>query len=235
MTRRQQGKLECSRATLDFLASAHQTSHMNMHQMVGKRVKEARLRAGLSQEELGLAVERLMGQRWTNKVVSFLEHGDRQLDSSELLIVAAVLGVPIHELMRPEPGEQIELPSGDWMDAAEISRHVFGDPQTDPRLATVAGRMRGLADVAEELAKEARGTSEILTGGAFGRFTRETSSGSPRPAGTQPPSSSTDEEVDSRIQVTEVPAAEAVSWLAEHIDSGGERVEETREESRKES
>jgi hypothetical protein len=130
---------------------------------------------------------------------------------SELLILAAVLEVPVHDLMRPEPGEEIELPSGDWMDAAEISRHVFGDPETDPRLATVGERMQAIAAVADALAREARGTAEILTGGASGRFTRDQT------------------RITSRGVSTDEP-----SFLDEHQDVGGERVE-TREHSQKES
>lgn len=139
---------------------------MDMHRLVGRRVAEARDRRGLSQAELGESMAQLLGEgkAWSNKVVSFVETGQRQLDSSELLIVAACLDVPVYQLLTPRPDEAVELPSGDLMDSAEVTRHVVGDARTDPRLATVAGRMEVLAEVADELAREARGTARVLTG-----------------------------------------------------------------------
>jgi transcriptional regulator with XRE-family HTH domain len=131
---------------------------MDMHRLVGRRVAEARDRRGLSQAELGESMAQLLGEgkAWSNKVVSFVETGQRQLDSSELLIVAACLDVPVYQLLTPRPDEAVELPSGDLMDSAEVTRHVVGDARTDPRLATVAGRMEVLAEVADELAGHGR-------------------------------------------------------------------------------
>jgi hypothetical protein len=90
------------------------------------------------------------------------------------------------------------------MDAAEVTRHVVGDARTDPRLATVAGRMVALAAVADELAREARGTAAVLTGDVP----------------NVPSVASRD-----RIQVSEVePLDVEGELLAGHQDSGGERV-----------
>lgn len=184
---------------------------MDMHKLVGRRVKEIRDRRGLSQKEFGIAVGRHLGEdkTWSNKVVSFVETGERQLDSSELLIVAAVLEVPVYELMRPRPDEEVELPSGEVMNAVEVTRHVVGFAGADPRFVNVAGQMVSLADIAEELAREARAAASVLAG------QRRTE-----------PWLEVRAREGERIAIVEVPEEESkAQLLAEHYDDGGGRVE----------
>lgn len=60
---------------------------------LGKRVRLLRLMAELTQEELGEAAG------ISRSFVSLIEHGARGVDVVRLLRIAAVLGLPLHELV----------------------------------------------------------------------------------------------------------------------------------------
>ena len=75
---------------------------------LGKRVRLLRLTAELTQEELGDAAG------ISRSFVSLIEHGARGVDVVRLLRIAAVLGLPLHELVNrgPRGADRVEgLPS----------------------------------------------------------------------------------------------------------------------------
>lgn len=59
----------------------------------GRRVRLLRLTAELTQEELGQAAG------ISRSFVSLIEHGGRGVDVVRLFRIAAVLGLPVHELV----------------------------------------------------------------------------------------------------------------------------------------
>ncbi len=69
--------------------------------MIGDRIRALRRQRGLSQEQLG----ELVG--FSQSKISKIENGD--WDSlSDLRLLAAALEVPIEELVREEPSEEVE-------------------------------------------------------------------------------------------------------------------------------
>ena len=77
--------------------------------LLGKRLRLLRLTREMTQEELADAAG------ISRSFVSLLEHGARGVDMVGLLRLAAVLGLPLHELVRVEQAttaDQVEgLPS----------------------------------------------------------------------------------------------------------------------------
>ena len=76
--------------------------------LLGKRVRLLRRTAELTQEELGQAAG------ISRSFVSLIEHGARGVDVVRLLRIAAVLGLPLHELVNlsPHGADRVEgLPS----------------------------------------------------------------------------------------------------------------------------
>ena len=66
--------------------------------MVGTRIRELRRKRGWSQEQLGARIG------FSQSKISKIENGD--WDSlSDLRLIAKVLGVPIHELVREDDDE----------------------------------------------------------------------------------------------------------------------------------
>ena len=91
---------------------------------VGKKIKAARQKKGMSQEELA----RFVGT--TKSAVSRYEGGKRQPRFDQLQRIAAVLGVPIHDLMGLTPfmKENVTPPDGPTM--AEIEREAAAQGMT---------------------------------------------------------------------------------------------------------
>jgi transcriptional regulator with XRE-family HTH domain len=73
---------------------------------LGKRVRLLRLMAELTQEELADAAG------ISRSFVSLIEHGARGVDVVRLLRIAAVLGLPLHELVNlgPSGADRVEGP-----------------------------------------------------------------------------------------------------------------------------
>lgn len=64
----------------------------NRHNLSGSRVREARLRLGLSQEEVAIRLQ-LLGLQIGQMAVSRIETGKRLVPDFELPIIAEALGV----------------------------------------------------------------------------------------------------------------------------------------------
>lgn len=70
--------------------------------LCGQRVREARIRAGLSQEQLAGKIQ-LRGHSLTQKAVSRLESGSRVVPDYEIPLLADALGVSPLWLLGLEP------------------------------------------------------------------------------------------------------------------------------------
>ena len=70
---------------------------MNLNQMLGLRVKEARKRLGMSQQELGELLEVEHAQ-----IISQIESGERQVKAWELARLSAILHTSITDLLKEE-------------------------------------------------------------------------------------------------------------------------------------
>lgn len=71
------------------------------HNLSGSRVREARLRLGLSQEEVAIRLQ-LLGLQIGQMAVSRIETGKRLVPDFELPIIAEALGVSTEWLLSKE-------------------------------------------------------------------------------------------------------------------------------------
>lgn len=117
---------------------------------IGKRIKAARQKAGMSQEELAQAIGS------TKSAVSRYEAGKRQPSYDQLQRIAAALGVPVQELI------------ADWsaVDKEEFKRvFIHGEGLEPPaRIAVALERLNAtgagkVADYAEDLTHVPRYTA----------------------------------------------------------------------------
>lgn len=75
---------------------------METYQMIGQRLKEARERAGLTQEQVAEALGIKREQ------ISYFENGHREIDVLTLSKLADVYGYPVEHFLKTE---QVEKPS----------------------------------------------------------------------------------------------------------------------------
>ena len=114
---------------------------------VGARLKEARLRAGLTQQKLAEG-------RYTKAYISALEHGLAKPSLAALNFIAERLGLPITYFLEDrEPGwsrieADLRLASGDWQAAADTYRGLLDDESQPIRRAELE---RGLAEALARL------------------------------------------------------------------------------------
>lgn len=88
---------------------------MRLEEVIGARIAEVRAEHGLSQAELGAALEEHLDKPWSRQAVHTAEKGKRAFTAAELVALALVLKVEVPELMSPglqEKNEIIELPRG---------------------------------------------------------------------------------------------------------------------------
>lgn len=104
---------------------------MDMNEVVAHNIRQARVRRGMTQADLGSALEPLIGQRWSSSTVSVAEGAggrQRQFDPNELVALALALGVPVPYLLLPiGPTDQIDLggePEYSTIPAAEVADYL---------------------------------------------------------------------------------------------------------------
>src|SRR5512133_2345858 len=96
---------------------------MRIQERIGKRVREAREQARLTQEELGTAMgyegQASLGRKWSKQTVSAAEAGNREFVAEELLVLALILGKPLYWFFGLGDGvddiadlDQVQLPNG---------------------------------------------------------------------------------------------------------------------------
>jgi transcriptional regulator with XRE-family HTH domain len=132
------------------------------NEMVGRNVRDLRDERAWTQEELGAAIKDYTGRAWSNKVISFIENGQRQLDPSELLILAAVFDQPVWELLKPnlEDGEHLLLAAGKRGRIAAADARVLVGGRLAGKMASLAAQL--VSERLRSLAYRLRGMDEEL-------------------------------------------------------------------------
>jgi transcriptional regulator with XRE-family HTH domain len=112
---------------------------------IGARIRQARLQAGLTQQQLA-------GDRYTKAYVSALENGLSKPSMAALNYLAARLEMPATVLLAGETDEwsrieaDVLLASGRWQEALDIyDRHLTEDPRGRARAELLRGRAEALA------------------------------------------------------------------------------------------
>jgi transcriptional regulator with XRE-family HTH domain len=114
---------------------------------IGQRIREARLRAGLTQQQLA-------GERYTKAYVSALETGIARPSMVALSYLSDRLGLPAsHFIDEAHPAwtrleVDMRLAAGDWQAAADGYRSLLADAAED---ASRADLLRGLAEAAARM------------------------------------------------------------------------------------
>lgn len=178
---------------------------MDMNEVVGRNIARARKRRKGTQEDLAdLLTSSSFAGGWTKQVVSNLERGERQVDPGELVMFAAMLGVPAYELLLPDPGDEVEVLPKTFIPYEDITGIVLGPTGGNPRVVGMAGLLQSLAAAASDLAGEARRASDLLE--------RETSSPLQRdPANDDEPDPLTPREKEILLAVTKGMTARQVA------------------------
>lgn len=136
---------------------------MDMHAVVGENVKRARKREGITQTLLGKGLAALVGRTWTKQTISQLEKGTRQLDSEELVQVAAALGTTVVDLLTPDATAEVDIGIGGiWWTGEQVGRIVRGGSMDAAKTSAMMTELRQVARSAEKLAADARRSSESL-------------------------------------------------------------------------
>jgi Helix-turn-helix. len=137
---------------------------------IGARIRQARLRAGLTQAQLA-------GDRYTKSYVSALESGSSRPSLAALNYLAARLDIPATVLLTGEADQwtrlegDVLLASGRWQEALDIyDRHLADAPGRSARAELLRGRAEALLrlDRGPEAASAGSEAAEI-----FDRLGRE--------------------------------------------------------------
>lgn len=82
----------------------------------GSRLKELREASGVSQRELGSAIE------LDQSAVHRMEAGERKIEVGEMIAACEYLGVPVDELLQPQTSAMALRASGSARDLTEVKR-----------------------------------------------------------------------------------------------------------------
>jgi transcriptional regulator with XRE-family HTH domain len=130
---------------------------------IGARIRQARLRAGLTQQQLA-------GERYTKSYVSALENGSSKPSMAALTYLATRLDLSATVLLAGEPDHwsrlegDVLLASGRWQEALDIyDRHLAEVPGGSARAELLRGR-------AEALARLDRGPEAATAGSEAGEI-----------------------------------------------------------------
>lgn len=113
---------------------------MRVEELVGRRIREARERAGMSQPQLGEWLEPLLGRPLPRQAVFAAEQGKRQFTAAELVAFAYVVGCEVSDLFTLPIGEDaLELPSGKTLSREELRQAGAAGPANIEQLRAVLG------------------------------------------------------------------------------------------------
>jgi transcriptional regulator with XRE-family HTH domain len=140
---------------------ANETATPTYRQIVGRNVRRARTDTGMSQDALGEAMAQFLKEPWVKQTVWRVENGKRAVDADELVALAFLLNVSVAALLTPAWDEamrsrgmgQVILPSGNSLNAADITEKVA--PRGD--MGQIESAFAALADEVAELRAEVRG------------------------------------------------------------------------------
>jgi transcriptional regulator with XRE-family HTH domain len=139
---------------------------MTPSEVVGRRVKEARVALKMSQKRLGELLEPFLGTEWAPQAVSAAEQGRRRFDAAELLALGMVLERPVSWFLSP-PGSDVEVqfPGGEVLDAKEMVGSALAPDHLEASMY-ITQRLDVAQETLRELLRELtslRRSSESLT------------------------------------------------------------------------
>jgi transcriptional regulator with XRE-family HTH domain len=135
---------------------------MNIPEIVGRRVRQARMDNGISQADLGRRLGVLLGKPLFPQAVSEAERGGRNFTAEELLALARVLDRPVAWFFFPPEGEDLEFSSGEVLSLVEMSDGpLLAGPYGNAGAAMVQEAM-AIVDALEQVRTEMRGRAEGL-------------------------------------------------------------------------
>lgn len=137
---------------------------MRVEEVVGLRVKQARERVGITQEQLGEWLEPLLGRPWARQSVSVAEQGKRAFTAAELVAIAYVVGVSPHSLMQMPPGvDAVEMPSGSFLSREDLGKAArSGEGSPGVAVERVQQRLSELMQEVEGVNAKTRGIKRTI-------------------------------------------------------------------------
>jgi transcriptional regulator with XRE-family HTH domain len=142
-----------------------QNDTMRVEQMIGKRVRQAREEADLSQREFGERVGDVLGKRWTPQAVSQAEKGERDWRAKDLVAMAWILRRPVAWFYTPNEEDRSEMLEGfaegvlihaEWTSGDTWARREVGE-----LFEEAADLRRQFEELLSRLDKAGRGIEEI--------------------------------------------------------------------------
>jgi transcriptional regulator with XRE-family HTH domain len=94
---------------------------IRVEEIIGKRVRQAREEAGVSQRAFGEALEGVLGTTWTPQAVSQAENGKRDWRARDLVAVSWVLKRPVEWFYSPMEEDRGKQLDGFPIQAGEIA------------------------------------------------------------------------------------------------------------------
>ncbi len=112
---------------------------MRVEEMVGRRLREARERAGLSQAQLGTRMGAYTGKLLSRQSISQAEQGQRAFTAAELIAFAHITrAVPAEFLTPPDDVDDVVLPGGFVMPRSEFATRELSASELRPFLEALA-------------------------------------------------------------------------------------------------
>ncbi len=102
---------------------------MRVEEVVGRRMREIRDGKGMTQEQLGQEVGKMLGKPWPRQTVSAAEAGRRAFTAVELVVIARALDVYVGHLFTPTVDGSpmtIELSPGVQLDSDQVMEALLG-------------------------------------------------------------------------------------------------------------
>jgi transcriptional regulator with XRE-family HTH domain len=141
---------------------------MTLDELIGSKVREAREALGMTQTDLGAALQEYLGRPWFPRTIWLLESGLHQLFAAELPAFAAVLQRPVVWFFEPDEDSTaeggrvlVDLPGGRRLDSGQLVSLFLGDgppPQEVEDLRALVDRLRVDVDVTEKTLNSLTGT-----------------------------------------------------------------------------
>lgn len=128
-------------------------------QVIGERIAQAREESEWSQAELGSRLGELLGKPWSRQAVWTAEQGRRVFTAVELVALAYVFDVSIERLMRPfREIDGITMPGGQRLEWSELIEPTIPDSslgvalhEAHTQVADIVHLLGNLSDVSNEL------------------------------------------------------------------------------------
>lgn len=137
----------------------------SVREIVGLNIAKLRTAAGLSQNDLGIKLERWLESSWSRQAVSQAEQGKRAFGVDDLVALSIGLDASIHQLLTPSRElTAVELASGTELSALAYKEVVLGgDADIDEiQRSRIIGQLRELDLLASGLVSRQQALRELL-------------------------------------------------------------------------